>query len=121
MWVPTWASWAARARTLRARRCGLEAGGADTDGSGEGSPGKVLSRGIININGKCKSHLHSETRVGKKVYGSWIDEQDRCSDAAPGKPCSSGRAGAMRLYVEHNRWEHAVYLWNACEVEGRVS
>ena len=88
-------------RALRARpradwRCGLEAGGADTGGSGEGSPGKVLSKGIINKNGKGKSYRHSKTRVAKKVYGSWIDEQDRCSDAAPGKPCSSGKAGAMR-------------------------
>ena len=34
-----------------------------------------MSKGIINSNGKVKSNLHSETRVGKEVYGSGIDEQ----------------------------------------------
>ena len=64
--------------------------------------------------------MHSKTRDGKEVYDSWNDKQDKCAGVAPGKPCSSCRADVMRLYVEHNRCEHAVYLWNAREVEGRV-
>ena len=84
----------------------------------EGSPSKVTNMG--NDDKKGKSNLHSKTRDGKEFYDSGDDKQGMCADVAPSKPCSSGRADVMRISVEYNRFEHAIYLWNAREVEARV-
>ena len=69
---------------------------------------------------KGKTNLHSKTHGSKECYDKGDDKRDRCADVAPGKPCSSGRADEKRIFVEHNRVEHAVYLWNARGVEARV-
>ena len=70
---------------------------------------KVMSKGILNSNVKGKSNLHSETRVGKEVYGSGIDEQGSAHDAAPGSRVLSDRADTMKLYVERIRCGLSVF------------
>ena len=81
--------WAAAAQELHQLRAWKQAR-TDTGGSGEGSPGKATGRG--NNNKKGKSNLHSKTRNGKEVCYSWNNNQGKCADVAPGKPCPSGRA-----------------------------
>ena len=108
---------AAMAQELQQLRAWKQAR-AHPGGSVEGSSGKVATMGYNGKKGK--SNLHSKTHDSKEFYDSGDDMRDKCAVVAPGKPFSSGRADEKRIFVEHNRVEHAVYLGNARGVEARV-
>ena len=89
-----------------------------TGGSAVSSPSKSQAR--VSTTRRASRTCTRNTCDGKECYDSGDDKPFMGADVAPGKPCSSGRADVMRIFVEYDRFVLAVYLWNAREVEARV-